>query len=295
MIKIKRIICLSAVVAALGCLTGCSFGVRTNYTYDNGDKYVAGDREISENIEILDIDYVSGEITLNESDTEKISIKETAKVTLDDKQKVHTWVNGSTLYVRYCASAKGLDLNDLDKKLTMDMPKGIELSKLKIQLSSGDLSGGCAAKNIKLNASSGNLTFEQKGSSEEISVEVSSGKIDLTAENADDVKLISSSGEIKADIEKVKNYKSESSSGDENISFTNVPEETSIVASSGDITLHLPKDASVSADISTSSGDVSSDIEHSKPNKDGNKYVFGGGKNKMSITTSSGDVEILGK
>ena len=32
MIKIKRIICLSAVVAALGCLTGCSFGIRTNYT-----------------------------------------------------------------------------------------------------------------------------------------------------------------------------------------------------------------------------------------------------------------------
>ena len=142
--KMKRLnrFFASIVVAAmmLG-VCGCSNSeievldiTKTNYLYDNGDKYEAGDRDITEKIESINIAYMSGEVVMTETDADVVSIKETSNKELDDKRKVHTWVDGSTLYVRYCASAKGLELNNLDKKLTIDIPKNIELSDVKLEM-----------------------------------------------------------------------------------------------------------------------------------------------------------------
>ena len=93
--KIKGIICGTLLVAALSCICGCSLSIsNTTYTYNNSDKFTAGDREISDKIDTINIDYISGDITLTGSNTSTISVKETAAKQLDDKRKVHTWVDG---------------------------------------------------------------------------------------------------------------------------------------------------------------------------------------------------------
>lgn len=295
-------------LAMIGCLGGCNFGWTTSYVYQNGEKYTAGDREITEKIETIDIHYLSGSVELIGTDSDVVSVRETSDKQLDDKRKVHTWVDGTTLYVRYCASAKGLDLNRLKKQLKIEIPGDVALNDLKVKVSSGDVeckdfeaenlsahasSGDItvfgAAKKLELNASSGDVTLIQQGDSEEIRIKVSSGKINVSAENAMKMDVNSSSGRVKVSADYVKEFKSKISSGDGEYRFTTVPEVTDVTQSSGDVALYLPKEADLTASFSISSGKLFYELAFSKNGKD---YVSGSGANQMKVHVSSGDVDI---
>ena len=114
MLKLKVLGAAAALIMTTSfCFAGCSFNLfsHMNYTYDHGDNYTAGDREIDDEITKISIDYVSGTVTLKGEDTDEISITETANVDLTEDQKVHTWVDGNTLYIKFCASSKNLNFN----------------------------------------------------------------------------------------------------------------------------------------------------------------------------------------
>ena len=297
--KMKRLnrFFASIVVAAmmLG-FCGCSNSdidvldiTKTNYLYDNGDKYEAGDRDITEKIESINIAYMSGEVVMTETDADVVSIKETSPKELDDKRKVHTWVDGSTLYVRYCASARGLELNNLDKKLTIDIPRNIELSDVKLELSSGDADISCSAKNYDLNASSGGINLTQRGDSDSINMEVTSGGISVNYESVDKINVSASSGSIYLKGNSVNDFKSEVTSGNGDYTFNQLPKSASLSASSGNINIYIPKDADLTLTAKKSSGDMST--EHAFT-KDGDTYVSGSGTNKMNVSVTSGDIMI---
>ena len=283
MSRLKKVFASIAVVAMMLGFCGCSnYDIevlditKTNYIYDNGDKYEAGDRDITEKIESINIAYMSGEVVMTETDADVLSIKETSPKELDDKRKVHTWVDGSTLYVRYCASARGLELNNLDKKLTIDIPKNIELSDVKLEISSGDADISCSAKNYDLNASSGGINLTQRGDSDSINMEVTSGGISVNYESADKINVSASSGSI---------YLKGNSVND----FNQLPKSASLSASSGNINIYIPKDADLTLTAKKSSGDMST--EHAFT-KDGDTYVSGSGTNKMNVSVTSGDIMI---
>ena len=185
MFNIKTILLSIAGATMMGALTGCSFGWTTSYIYENGDKYTAGDREISEKIENIDLDYLSGDVIISESNSDKITITETSKKELSDLQRVHTWVDGGTLYIKCAASAKKLNLE--------------------------------AADNVNASVSSGNIA-------------INTGSI--------------------------KELTSKTSSGTSSYTLQNVPAISSLRASSGDITINLPKDADLNAEFDVSSGNV---------------------------------------
>ena len=69
--------------------------------------------------------------------TDKITVKETANKTLTEDQKVHTWVNDGTLYVRYCASKNGISVDKLEKSLSINVPGVQDLDDLIVHISSG--------------------------------------------------------------------------------------------------------------------------------------------------------------
>ena len=296
------------VVTMLGCLSGCNFGWKTNYIYANGDKYAAGDRTISERIETIDIDYMSGDVTLIGMDGDTVSVKETSKKQLSEKQKVHTWVDGTTLYVRYCASAKGLDLNNLGKNLEITIPGNVKLNDVKVKdssgdvdckdfeagnvnisVSSGDVRVGCLSAKIKVHASSGDITLAQRGESEEIDLSASSGRICLDMENAERVNVSTSSGRVEVEAAKIKEFTSKVSSGSGEYWFARTPEKSDIHHSSGDVFLNLPKDADLTGDFHLSSGKLYYELAFAK---NGDSYVCGNGANQMKIRVSSGDVDI---
>ena len=290
------------------CLSGCNFGFKTNYIYQNGEKYTAGNREIAEKIETIDLDYLSGYVKLIGTDANVVTIKETSEKQLDDKRKVHTWVDGTTLYVRYCASAKDLDLNNLKKNLEITIPKDAALGDVKFKVSSGGIqcedfeaesvnlyasSGNialtCAAKTIDLHASSGNITAILQDDSDSVKLDTSSGSISIDMENANKVDLHSSSGKVWVFAKQIKELQSRVSSGTGEYHFTQAPEKSDISHSSGSVTLYLPKDADLTGDFSTSSGRVFSEIAFAKKDND---YVCGSGANQMKVHVSSGNIEV---
>jgi len=306
--KIIKGLLLTGAVAAAMLLTGCSFGYTTFVHYLNADKYVAGNQEITEKIDTIDIDYISGDITFLAEDTDTVTIEETARIDLDEDRQVHTWVEGSTLHVRYCASDKRLDLNNLDKRLEITIPEDVTYSEVNINLTSGDLTAGsikadkfdldstsgnhtigCEADRITINSTSGDIDLTQFGKNEGISIDATSGSYDLKLEEVKSLILHTTSGNVNVEAESVEYFDADSSSGSKTLAFEKVPGSLVINATSGDVDLYLPEDADVTASITTTSGDVRSNISCTTS---GDVYTLGNGTNTMDIDTTSGNVTI---
>jgi len=308
MSEFKKLLYVAMIVAVIGCLSGCNFGWRINYIYQNGESYTAGDRVITEKIENIDIDYMSGNVKLIGTDAEVVSVKETSERQLSDKQKVHTWVDGTTLYIRYCASAKGLELNGLNKQLVIECPQNVKLGELKVDVSAGDVSCtkfeadnidvytssgtmevDCSAKEMELRALSGNIYLTQHGESDDIEVHASSGNITVSLENVQMFHTFASAGNVKINAEFINEFESRISSGQGEYRLMQVPEKTEIFQSAGNMTMYLPEDADLTGDFHLSSGKLFYELAFAK---NGDKYVCGNGVNEMYVTSSSGDVDI---
>lgn len=287
--KILRAFFITAIAAImLVCLSGCS--VKVGYSYENGDKYTAGDREIAEQIEVIDVDYMAGDVTLKSSGSGKITVKETTKKDISDELKVHTWVDGKTLHVKYCAASEDIkpdSFNNLDKSLEITVPSDAKLSAVIIDSSAGKVDVDCSADEFDIDISSGDLTLVQHGECNEISIDSSSGSVDASVETAGTVNIDISAGDTKLKAGSIRNLSVDSSSGTCEFSLTSVPEKTEIDTSAGDVTVYLPEDAGLTAEIDISSGEVVSELPASMKDEE---YIFGDGKNEMELDVSSGDV-----
>lgn len=297
--------------AAIISLCSCSVGFvnSTNVRYENDDKYTAGNIEISDRIDTLDIEWPTGRLDIYSAETESVTVKETTEDSLDDKEKVHTWHDGSKLHIRFCKS--GERYTGEEKKLEISVPKSFEMENIKINVSSADVScTGLTAKTAELNASSGNISFEGdaasflsssssgniifNGTAEKIDTSASSGKVTITQKGrADSIITKTSSGEITIDAEYADTISANSSSGDKRITLAEMPQKTTLISSSGDVKLTLPDNPDFDLNIETSSGDISYEMPLSKT--DDNNYTCGNGGNMVSISTSSGNVQILKK
>jgi len=322
----KLIMLFAAAAAALTSLVGC-FAFSVNMSYSNADKYSPGNREFSEEIREIDLNWSSGEVSVIRYDKPTVSVSESNTDDLSEDKRVHTWLDGKVLRIQFCKSGKISFGND-KKELLLKLPKDLKLDKLSYNGSSadavfdgieaGDFSAdsssgkldlrGCTAREFVLDASSGNIILDQKGTSERIEAtassgdidlriesvehleaETSSGKIEIEAETAREMSFDSSSGKKVIDVENPGTVRSESSSGNTDMTFADMPESIDIKASSGDVTLRLPGDAGFKAVIDTSSGDFVSEIPTSK---DGSTYTAGSGSSSISADTSSGNVTI---
>ena len=177
---IKKLFVLGIMICAALIFCGCSLASRTSYIYQYGDSYTAGDRTITKDIDTINIDYRSEEVNIIGTDADCISITETCENEIDDARKVHSFIDGSTLYIRYCASSKNMDLNKLKKRLTVSIPSGcrpkrvlvnvssstvncsgFDAGSVSVYSSSGDINIGCESNVYSLTASSGNIKMEQ--------------------------------------------------------------------------------------------------------------------------------------
>ena len=269
----KRILAAAVMICTVMLsLCGCSAGFVNGSVirYDNADKYTAGDREITDKIDRLDIDWVSGSVNVT-SGGSTVIIKETTKGRLDDKYKVHTWAEGSTLHVRFCKSGERYSGEEA-KTLEITVPEGVIFESIKADAASADIKiEGVSSKKAVMDSSSGNMTYN--GDAESFSCDTSSGNIGFSGKAAD----------IKAD----------SSSGDIFIDQAGDAKSISVDTSSGDVKLYMPQDYGFTAKISTTSGNISYDLPLTKSGDE--TYTFLNGENELDIDTSSGNVKILGK
>ena len=246
---------MALIVPTTLCLTGCSFGLinTVSYQYENGDKYTVGDREIDDTITKINIDYLAGDVKVRGTDTDIIKVDETANTDIDADHQVHTWVDGDTLYVRYCVSTKSINFSKIEKSLEITIPEAQELDDFVIEVSSGciDLDGfttdkmysyassgnmdiDCSATDIEVKSSSGNVSLTQRGNSDSVKVKASSGTVAINHDgdcksfdidsssgkvevyqtgNVSYAKIHSSSGGVKAEMGTVDDLSIEVSSG----------------------------------------------------------------------------------
>ena len=301
----KLIITIMTAIMIL-CLSSCVANVTM---YDHGNNYTAGDFETKDEITAIDIDWSSGNVNVSYHDKDTVSVTETCNIELKDSQKVHTWLDGKTLHIRYCKSGENFNLTNAEKKLQVSLPKTIELDTLNYDGSSADVSfndvtattikvdtssgtaklSNCSADTFKFDSSSGDIILDQKGESESIEADASSGDITVNAETVNELNFDTSSGEIKLNINSSEKISADTSSGKCELHFKKVPSEMKLDSASGDITIYLPKDTEFSADVDTASGDFDSEISLTKKN---DTYISGSGNNTMDIDTASGDIQI---
>ena len=301
-----KLIVLAAILVSVVALTAC---VHIGSSYDHADQYTAGDRDFSEPVNKLDINWSSGTVTVMRHDSDVISIKETCNKSLKDDEKVHSWLDGSTLRIQFCKSGEVFS-SSAEKKLEILIPKNLKLSDIfydgssadanfedlsannvTIESSSGDIRMvNCQAKEYAITASSGDIKLDQIIASEKAKCTASSGEISINTESISDLSVETSSGDVKLDIKDPHKVYAQASSGEMNLTFAKMPSELKIETSSGDVDLYLPKNADFKAEIETSSGDFESDLALSK---NGDTYTCGNGEASVSIETSSGDIKIM--
>ena len=282
---VKLITVFMSALMILG-LSGC---MHSTAKYENADKYSFGDREFSEEITRVDIDWSSGKVTVSENEGNTVSVTETCSEELSDSKKVHTWLEGSVLHIRFSASGETFYGSTPEKKLSVKLPKGLKLDAFDYSGSSAEASfENITAGAVRADSSSGDLRFTSC-TADSFKAETSSGKITISAEDAGEIVTETSSGDQNIKAAKANRFSAEASSGGVEARLGAMPSELKIDTSSGDLELYLPKDADFKGTIETSSGEIKSELAMSN---DGSSYACGAGTNSLSIKTSSGDISV---
>lgn len=294
-------------LAAMCGLTGCSyFG---SVTYANSDQYSVGDTEITDKIENIEVDWPSGSVSVVSHSGNTFLLSEKAEEGMPEDLRVHWWLEGTTLHVKFAASGASLRLSHTwHKDLTLTVPEALSFDDvviraasaeinasdlaaetLRVSTASGNVSISCAANTIKLNSASGNIQLNQRDNADAVCIDTASGEINVNLSQADTVYFESASGKIKVTAASVDSLSAKTASGDISCELEAAPSECKLRAVSGAVTLSLPEDSDFTANISTTSGDFESDFALKK---DGRTYICGSGSADIDIDTTSGDVSI---
>lgn len=300
---------LSAVIAitAVCGLSGCS--TFDSVIYTDSDKYSVGDAAISDTVENIEIDWRSGSVNIVSHSEHSVLISEDIDSEASDDLRVHWWLDGTTLHVKFAASGVRLRLLDTEQKnLTLTVPDTLTASSVNVRAASADIDAAelkaerlnvstasgsmniqCEAEDIMLNSASGGVQLNQKGNAKQVNISTASGDIDADLECADTAEIEAVSGSINISGDTTGALFAKTTSGEFSGSFKTTPSKCELCSTSGKITLILPENSDFSAIVSTTSGDFDSDFALKK---DGNKYICGNGSNDIDIETTSGDITI---
>ena len=320
---VALIICL----ILLGTVAFTVFGVSVG-GYANAEKYQAGDTEISAAVENLEINWTEGTVNIVFHEGSGVSVSETAKKPLSDDLRLRWWLDGTTLRIQYAKSGLRISADSLEKALTVSLPEGLVLGTAAIhgtsadfniaalaaedmilETTSGNITALVAAKKLKAGSTSGDMDIRQRGGSDSVTFDSTSGSILASVEDArvisasstsgsvtltqlggaDSVKLHSTSGSIKAEALSAEKVTIDSTSGSAAVQLHTV-RELKIDSTSGSVTVTLPTAPGFTCKVSTASGSFNSDIALSKS---GDTYACGDGSGSIDIHTTSGNIRLL--
>ena len=317
---------LGAVLLTAGTLTALKPAVSfAAYSYPSAAKYTAGDAEIKKPVRNLDVDWVSGQITVAYHSADTVELHETSKKQISKDMQMRWWLDGDTLRVRY-AKPGFHTLFARNKQLTITLPEDIvfdevsmtatsadflipalQTDTLKLHVISGDIEAAADARNAAVRANSGDLDLHFGGKAVEITAETTSGeigleaaaaehlsaasasgKIELRAERVDELQASSASGSISAEVGRVKRAALSTTSGNADVAFDRF-DALSISATSGNVRADLPEEPGFTASLKAGSGHIKSDLPLTK---EGKVWTCGSGSSEVSIATGSGNITL---
>lgn len=217
------------VVIVVVVVLALSLGRMNKYNYANGRDYTAGNARISEKVEEIEINWVSGKVNIMRHDGDDVILTEEADRTLTEKQQMHWLLDGKTLRVQYIASGARSTTN-MNKALTVMLPNDLSLDDMRIN--------------------------------------AVSASVELEALQADKLRINTVSGQVDAECKRVNEMEANTVSGTLFLAFVRAPEKITAGSVSGDVNIALPEDSGFRAELDSVSGDVKSGLSMERKDKD---------------------------
>jgi len=297
-------------VSLISALSACSF---RNLNSADMSKYNVGNAVITDKVEALDIEWASGAVEIVTGSGSEVVIEESYSGSIPDEKKMHWYLDGTTLKIIYDTSLDFFTLvSSSSKTLTVTLPADLLLNKAEISVASADVKADALrCRKADLDTASGNINVTFPDTVDSADIDVASGDMNVRfGGDIGSLKVDAASGDLKADVSgnlgsfdfdaasgslelnaagTAGSGSVSTASGTVDLSFAGI-DDLDIDTASGNVTLHVPENASLAIDIDTASGDFNYDIPFVK---NGDAYILGSGDGDVNIDTASGDIEIL--
>lgn len=300
----KVLLCLLLIITSTAFLVGCS-----NFTTSSKKSYI-GDNDISSEISELKIEWYKGSIEIESQNVDKISISETYDGTIKNSKKMRTKLVNDSLHIQY-AKHNFSSKNDIKKDLHIIIPNDLTIEQLIINgkitdtniynisskiIKANNVKGemrisGCIADKIDITCLSGDFVFEKDNSVESILVNTSSANINMNVDSVNEIEANTNSGDITVRIHNVNSITTSTNAGNTIVAFDTIPPDAYLDSFSGDIKAFVPRFSDFTAYIHTKSDVFETDLPLEKNEK---VYVYGTGKNSLTLDSSSGNIELKG-
>ncbi len=223
-------------------------------------------------IQDIEVEWISGNITVIPGDTDTISFSEPDGI--QEKYKMVWKQSGSKLTIQFCRTEKtffgGVTISDTaDKNLVITIP------------------ASWSGNDIKLETVSASVHVSQL-TARKISLETVSGDCDLERCNTDELSMDSASGNLEYQGS-LGRASCDTMSGDMTLGLESAPKEIDMDSMSGDLILTLPEIPGFSASIDSMSGTINSEYPTTVS---GNRHIYGNGSSRIDSDTMSGDIII---
>lgn len=306
--KIRFVLLLCSLAIAM--LSGCEFRISINTkdtltgeTYPHAEQYGSGAVTYrADDITAVEVYWRSGEVEITESDRSELQVRESGGA-LPEDTAMHYLLEDGVLRIRFCQSGAKIQVNAADKHLSLEVPKGIELSihttsapvsaenlnqnSILIAALSGQTElGTVMADTVDLSSSSGSIRADRV-SAQSLQCSASSGAVDLGSVSAKTLDCGTSSGAVTMGSVISETANITASSGSVNLTLTEVP-SAEICTSSGAVNLTLAK-GGAEVLYTTASGKLHTARTYDRK---GDLYVFDEGASHITVETSSGNLNI---
>lgn len=259
--------------------------------YDQYDeyKYSIGNAKLEENINSLDIDWLTGEVEISYHNENTIEITENAKKELNESEKLRYYYDGNTLYIKYCKAK--FNCNKLNKKLSVVLPKDIKLNDFNLDSASANLTfDTLKTNNFECDLATGSITGNILEADHDVKVDTASGKFIIKDEIvANSVSYNAAAGTIELNNAEIKDeIDMNTTSGNAQITLASMC-DVSYDATAGNILLKVPENASFRFEQEAVCGSVNIEIPMEKLE---DEYRIGDGKYQVSSQTVTGNTTI---
>ena len=279
---------LPVILAALllcGCF-GCSL-ISKVMRYANADKYTAGGFTYEASaVTRIELDWTAGGVTLKNG-TGTLSVSESGGDALAVSERLHWWLDGTTLRIKYCESGFSHLIQAKQKHLYLELPESVDL---KIDVASGDIGADTlCVKTLDVDKASGGMRIASL-TADEAEIDSASGGIELgTVAVRGRFSVNTASGGLTVERISAKTVGIDTASGGVSLGLDTVG-TVDIDAASGRTRLKL-LDAGRGATIRLKK--LSGSFDCKLPmTAEGKSFIIGNGETQISIDTASGGVTI---
>ncbi len=284
---------LKILAAAFFAVTSLSFigckGTARYESYADAKLYQTGGASFTQaQVREVEIDWMGGGVEITQSVDGEVRVSEETELA-DDAERMHYYLSGTTLKIRYCAS--GLRVRQTEKNLQVSIPAGtsLELDCASARVSALD---SLELSSLSFESASGGFEAERIRCTGEADVETTSGNIEILELTADELSVETASGSVAIEKLSVRELEADTASGE--IFFGLQAACTGeIDTASGRVELKLLDGLGSDILFRSATGQFRTKKEYGKA---GSRYTFspeqGKGSCQLNVETFSGDLAV---